>query len=320
MPAKIKCAVIGVGKMGINHVRVYARLKGANLVAVSEVNVELGKKVAHDYSVSHYSSYEDMIRLEQPKIVSICVPTSYHYEVASYCLKKKINVLLEKPIATNYNEGKKLVALAKRMKVSFLVGHIERFNPAVQKVKQLISQGKLGRITSIIARRVGGFPYQIRDANIMVDLAIHDIDVVNYLLDEFPQNISVNKSRIHIRTREDAVEYFLQYKTVSAYIQSNWITPVKIRSLLITGSEGYLELNYITQEVKFFQSRYDKFKEETKDFSDFVLKFGTSKEEIVSVQKKEPLNEEITYFLRAVKKEQNLNSKFAVDALKVALA
>jgi len=212
MPKRLKCAVIGVGKMGINHVRVYASIPQVKFVGIGEVNKTLGEKVASQYGLNHYTDYKDLIMAEQPDLVSICVPTSFHYQVASYFLRKNINILLEKPIATTVDEAKALVALAKKYKTSLLVGHIERFNPAVKKVKQIINSGKIGKVTSIIARRVGGFPFQIRDANIMVDLAIHDLDIVNYLLDSIPQIINVDKHRIHTKTREDSVEYFLQYK------------------------------------------------------------------------------------------------------------
>ena len=314
-----KVAVIGVGKMGINHVRVYSILKKINFSAISELNQSLGQEVGKQYKVKHYSNYQDMIGKEKPDIVSICVPTSFHYEVASYCLSKKINVLLEKPIATTVKEGETLIQLAKKYQVSLLVGHIERFNPAVIKLKQIIKSGKIGKVTSIIARRVGGFPFQIRDANIMVDLAIHDLDIVNYLLDSIPQIVNVDKHRIHTKTREDSVEYFLQYKNASAYIQSNWITPVKIRKLSITGSEGYLELDYISQQIEFYKSNYNKFKEETKGFSDFILKFSNSDKQIVKVDKKEPLTQEISYFVNQVVSGKRVVSQFAVEALKIAL-
>jgi UDP-N-acetylglucosamine 3-dehydrogenase len=319
MSAKIKCAVIGAGKMGINHVRIYSELKQVQLVAVADLNEKLGKDASIKYNTKYYSSYKEMIIKEKPDIISICVPTSFHYIVAKDCLMLKKNILLEKPISTTVEEAKKLVALAKKNKVHFMVGHIERYNPAVIKVKELIKKGELGKITSIIARRIGGFPYRIRDANIMVDLAIHDIDIVNYLLDEYPKQIFVNKKRIHTKTREDSVEFFLKYKIASAYIQSNWITPVKIRKLAVGGSEGYLEMDYISQQIEFYKSNYDKFKESANGFSDYILKFSESEKEIIPVIKKEPLTEEILSFINSVKKNKITYPDYAVNALKIAL-
>jgi UDP-N-acetylglucosamine 3-dehydrogenase len=102
----------------------------------------------------------------------------------------------------------------------------------VKKVKEMVEKGELGKVINITIRRVGGFPPQIRDANIAVDLAIHDIDIANYLLSDLPSEVYVNKARNHIVEREDSVEFFLKYNSKSsAYIQANWVTPVKIRKL-----------------------------------------------------------------------------------------
>jgi UDP-N-acetylglucosamine 3-dehydrogenase len=260
-----------------------------------------------------------MIEKERPNLVSICVPTSFHYEVAKYCLENKINVLLEKPICLSEKEAEVLFEITKFYNVKFLVGHIERFNPALLRVKEMIKGGELGQIIALMSRRVGGFPPQIKDANVAVDLAIHDIDIANFLLDDYPQEISVKKKRSLIEEREDSVEFFLKYINSSAYIQANWITPVKIRKLCITGTEGYLELDYINQEVEFYKSNYQKFKEITKDFSDYIVKFSEPDKTIISLAKKEPLKEEILYFINCVKNDVKIDSTFALDALKIAL-
>ncbi|HEX8964922.1 MAG TPA: Gfo/Idh/MocA family oxidoreductase [Patescibacteria group bacterium] len=312
-------AVIGVGNMGKNHLRAYSQIPFAKLVAVSDVNKQLGETLANKYHAKYYSDYKEMIKQEKIDALSICVPTSLHFVVASYCIAKKINILLEKPIATTLEEAKKILQLASKNRISLLVGHIERFNPAVKKVKELIKKGDLGKITAITARRVGGFPPQIKDANIAVDLAIHDIDIVNYLLDEIPQSITVNKQKNHITKREDSVEFFLKFKRASAYIQANWISPVKIRKLTITGSEGYLEMDYITQKIEFFKSNYNKFKQASKNYSDYILLFSEPDIINISVAKKEPLTEELTYFLESIHKKEKINSKFAQEALKIAL-
>lgn len=318
-PKKLNCAVIGVGKMGINHVRVYAKTPDIDFTSVAELSDTLGQAVAKEFNVKLYKNYEDLLDTEKPDLVSICVPTSFHYVVAKTCIEKGVNILLEKPICTEVGEAEELLTIAKKNKVKMLVGHIERHNPAVKKVKEMIDQGKLGQITSIIARRVGGFPYQIRDANIMADLAIHDIDIINYLLDDLPKEVYVNRQRIHIEKREDSVEYFLKYKHASGYVQTNWITPVKIRKLNITGSEGYIEMDYITQKIEFYKSNFDKFKEDYKGFSDYVLRFSESDIIDVPVEKKEPLTEEIHYFINCVRNDISIDSEFAKVALEIAL-
>ena len=316
----LKVAVIGTGNMGKNHIRIYSNIPTVNLIAIADIDENIGNKIAKKFQTKFYKDYKQLINDERPEVVSICVQTSFHYEIAKYCLSKGIHVLLEKPITTNVKEGKKLISLAKKNKLNLLVGNIERYNPAVIKVKDMINKGDLGRVTAITARRVGGFPPQIRDVNICVDLAIHDIDIINYLLDELPYEISVNKQRVHIRKRDDSVEFFLKYKHASAYIQTNWITPVKIRKLNITGTEGYLEMDYVSQKIEFYKSNYSKFKEESKDFSDFVLLFSQPDKIDIAVAKKEPLKEEISYFLNCIESKIRIDSSFAVEALKIALS
>lgn len=316
---KIKCAVIGIGNMGKNHVRTYSQIADADLIAVADNNKELAKKTAEDYNTRYYVDYKEMIEAEKPDIVSICVPTNFHHEVAIYCMNNNVNILLEKPIAPTIKEAEEILELAQRKNLKLLVGHIERFNPAVRKIKEMITKGELGHITAIIARRVGGFPPQIKDANIAVDLAIHDIDIVNYLLDELPFEIAINKQKNHIEQREDSVEFFLKYKKTSAYIQANWITPVKIRKLTITGTEGYLEMDYINQQIEFYKSNYEKFKETYSNFSDYILRFSEPDKFIISVAKKEPLAEELGYLIDCVKTGAAVDSRFSLEALKIVL-
>ena len=317
---KLKAAVIGTGNMGINHVRTYASTEEAILVAVSDLNKELGQKVATDFNTAYYQDYKEMLKKEKPDLVSICVPSKYHFPVAKEVLKLKINTLLEKPITLEVKEAEALLRLAKKQRVKFLVGHIERFNPAVRKVKEMVDNGDLGDIIAITARRVGGFPPQITDANIAVDLSIHDIDIANYLLNQLPKEVSINKARNHITKREDSVEIFLKYKKASAYLQANWVTPVKIRKLNITGKEGYLEMDYVSQEIEFYKSNYKKFKKKFKDFSDYVLEFSEPDKMEITVAKREPLREEVLYFINCIKHDIKINSQFAVDALKIALS
>lgn len=318
MQNKLRCAVIGVGNMGKNHVRCYSDMEDCDLVGVSDVNFLLLEETKKQYEIFGIDDYKYLIDQKKPDIVSVCVPTALHREVAGYCLEKGVHVLLEKPLAMNIDEGRELLELARANNRKLFVGHIERFNPAVKKVKEMIDAGELGKITAIIMRRVGGFPPQIKDANIAVDLAIHDIDIANYLLDELPNKIAVHKRKNHIERREDAVEFFLEYSTASAYIQANWISPIKVRKLNVTGSEGYLEMDFVNQQITFYKSNYEKFSEKIENYSDYVLRFSEPDKVVISVAKKEPLKEELKYFIDCVAKNKDVDSQFALDALKIA--
>jgi UDP-N-acetylglucosamine 3-dehydrogenase len=319
MKKVLNVAVIGVGVMGKTHVRVYSELAEVKLAAVMDINEQLGKEIANKYGTAYYNDIKELIGKEKLDAVSICVPTSLHFKIAKMCINAGINVLVEKPITSNISDAKKLLRLAKDKNVKLLVGHIERFNPAVNKVKEIIERGDLGSITAIIARRVGGFPPQIKDTNIAVDLMIHDVDIINYLLNELPLKVYFNKRSNHIKNREDSSEFFMKYKNTSAYLQANWITPVKIRKLNITGTEGYLEMDYIDQTIEFYKSNYEKFFVENENFSDYILRFSNPSKSIIPVEAKEPLKEEILYFINAILKNKEINSDFALDALKIVL-
>lgn len=312
---KLKACVIGIGNMGINHLRILSEIKDVQLIAICDAN----KAALESQPYKKYTDYKNLIEKENPDLISICVPTSLHYRIAKYCLEKGINTLLEKPIAATVEEAEKLFKIAKKSKTNFLVGHTERFNPAVKKVKEMIEKGELGKIIAMTFRRVGGFPPQIKDCDIAIDLAIHDIDISNYLLEEIPIEVSLNSQKSHIKNRSDSVEFFLKYKNTSSYIQTNWITPVKVRKLTITGSEGYLEMDFINQNIEFYKNNYEKFRENSKNYSDYILKFSKSEKVTIEVAKKEPLKEEILYFLQCIQNDIIINSDFAVDALKIAL-
>ncbi len=318
--APMKCAVIGAGNMGKNHVRVYSQLPAVQLVGVADLNEELGAFFVDKYAITYYKDFKEMLTKERPEMVSVCVPTLYHHQVASYCLNQGIHVLLEKPIAMTVEQGQSLIDTAKSNNVKLLTGHIERFNPAVQKVKDMLNKNELGKVINIMARRVGGFPPQIRDADIAVDLAIHDVDIVNYLLDEIPLKVVAHKQRNLIEERDDAVTFFMEYKQASSYIQANWVTPVKIRKLTITGTEGYLEVDYVNQKIEFYKSHYDRYKESEGDYSDYILCFSEPDIITISVAKKEPLREEILYFLNCIRNNLTVSSDFALEALKIVTA
>ncbi len=314
----MKVCVIGIGNIGKHHVRIYSEIPEVELTAIADISETAGLLLAKKFRTKFYANFKEMIEVENPDFISICVPTSLHYKIAKFCIEKNIHVLVEKPITENITDAKELIKLSKKHKIKLFVGHVERFNPAVKKVKEMIEKKDLGKITAIIARRVGGFPPQIKDADVTIDLAIHDIDVINYLLGQTPKSVYYNKQKNHIKNREDSVELFLKYKNTSAYIQANWITPVKIRKLTITGTEGYLELDYITQKIEFYKSNYRKFKEASKNFSDYIMIFSDPDKINISVAKKEPLKEELLHYINCVKNNIEMDPLFAVDALKIA--
>lgn len=314
---KLRTAVIGVGVMGKNHARIYAEHPDSELIAVSDIDEERGRKVSNSFNVNFYKDYRNMLNNEKIDALSICVPTEYHKEVSMEVMKKSIHVLLEKPIAENINDSEQIIKSAKEANVKLLIGHIERFNPAVTELKKMIAQNKLGTICSIIARRVGFFPPQIIKANIVIDVSVHDIDIIRYLMGGDPDYVYSSGGQSLSSMKDHAVA-LLQYGGANAIIQFNWITPIKIRNLSVTGTNGYAELNYITQELVIYENNY---KQTFEGFGDFIAKFGKPKKINVPVKNEEPLMLEIGHFLDCVRnnKAPLVTGEDALAALKIAL-
>ncbi|MCK4590735.1 MAG: Gfo/Idh/MocA family oxidoreductase [Candidatus Latescibacteria bacterium] len=317
-PEKVNVAVIGVGNMGRHHVRAYSELAEANLTAVSDLNGQLGKETVERFHLRFYLDYREMLEKEEIDAVSVVVPTATHKEVALDCIQRGKAVLIEKPLADSTEAGKQIMEQAGKRGVTVLVGHIERFNPAVLRLKDLLEEGKLERITSIIARRVGISPPQLKEANVIVDLAVHDIDVCNFLLGKTPQQVYARAGKALNSQRADFASIFLDYNGTDVLIQANWITPVKIRELNVTGTKGYAELDYITQKLKLYESNYRRGFD---SFGDFIVRFATPNIREVAVKTAEPLKMELKHFLACVKGQEKplVSGKDGLNALKIAL-
>lgn len=312
-----RVGVIGTGSMGKNHIRVYSEIGGVDLVAISDISQD-NKDIAQKYRCRFYADYREMLKNENLDAVSIVVPTSLHKEVALDCIDNGINILMEKPISDTVENARIIIDRAEKKGIILAVGHIERFNPAVIKLKEIINGGDLGEITSMVARRVGIFPPQIKDANVYLDLAVHDIDIFNFLLEKDPLEIFSVAGRALSESREDHAWMMITYPGAVCINQVNWITPVKVRNLAVTGTKGYVELNYISQELKLYESRiegnYDS-------FGDFVVKFGESKEKRLEINKEEPLKKELEHFVACVenKTEPLVTGLDGLKALKYSL-
>lgn len=291
---KLRVAVIGTGNMGRNHVRNYFMLPESELVAIADVNPE-AKSLAEDYKAKFFTDYKEMLEEARPDAVSVVVPTPFHLEVATEVMSRGIHCMLEKPIASSAEEADKLIACAKENNVTFTVGHIERFNPVIKKLKQMVDDNAIGDITSVVCKRVGGFPAVEPKTDVIIDLAVHDVDIVNYLLGQKPRSISSHGSRTRHSKKIDSAEILMDYGRASGFIQANWLTPVKIRKISLTGSLGYLEANYITQELVYYKHNMKKIEKE--GFTEFVLQVGDPERRIIKVDFEEPLAAELKAFL-----------------------
>lgn len=317
--SKIRVAVIGAGNMGKNHLRNYFLLPEVDLVGLADINPDT-EKLANEYDATFFTDYKKMLDSVQPDAVSIVVPTPFHTEVATEVMNRGIHCLLEKPIASTVEEADELIALSKKNDIIFTVGHIEHYNPLVVALKELLDKQVIGEVTSILCKRVGGFPQTEPKTDVVIDLAVHDIGITSFLLNKQPRAIYSHGSRTHHSKSIDSAEILMDYGQASGFVQANWLTPVKIRTIAITGSKGYVEGNYITQELELYEHNLQKYKNE--GFSDFVIKMGDPQRKTITVDFEEPLMVELKAFLSTIKGEGDpylVDGWSAREALRLAL-
>jgi len=241
----VRTAVIGVGAMGRHHARLYHDLSGSELIAIVDADGATAKAAARRYGVKFYTDYRAMLEAEDVAAVSIAVPTTLHREVASEAIQRGIHILIEKPIAASVADGQAIVDQARAQGVTCMVGHVERYNPAVVELKRRLDQGELGRIFEIVARRKGPFPVRVRDVGVVIDLAAHDLDIMWYLTGaEVTRVYAETAQRVH-ESCEDMLSGLLRFSdgTVGV-LDINWLTPTKIRELSVIGERGMFQVNY----------------------------------------------------------------------------
>lgn len=317
----LKTAVIGVGSMGKNHARVYSQLADANLVAVSDVNEPNVKAVAAQYSVNGYTDYHQMLEVEKPDAVSIVVPTALHEKVALEVLNAGVNVLIEKPIAATLDEGQHIIDTAKATGRVLMVGHIIRFNPALQMLKQKLDAGELGKIFQIFCRRAGPFPARIRDVGVVIDLAPHDMDIMRFLTGMNPKRLYAEiEQRIHT-DHEDLLFGLLRFPDhITGAIEINWLTPTKIREVFVLGEKGMFRVDDLTQDLYF----YENAQVSGTLWGGLATLKGVSEGSMTrfAIERYEPLKAEIQAFVKAVKGEAPVavTGEDGLAALRLALA
>ena len=246
---KIKVAVIGCGSWGRNHIRVYNDLGNASLTAIADMNTATARELGERYSVEWYTEPEKIFGRDDVEAVSICTPTVTHADLAMQAIEAGKHVLVEKPMTNTTNEAKELINAAKKQGVYLTVGFVERFNPAVSEAMNIISKGEVGEVILAHTRRVSRRPLRIGDVGVIKDLAIHDIDIVNQLFETEAKNVFASAGSI-AHDFEDYANIIVCFdNNRSAFIETNWLTPRKVRTLTITGTEGLITVEYITQQI-----------------------------------------------------------------------
>ncbi len=321
MSEPLRIGVVGVGAMGRNHVRVLSDLAGAELVAIVDAHEPARAALAHRYRVPAYASLEAMLEEQQIDAAVVAVPTVHHHEVVSSLLAKGLHVLVEKPIASSETEALSLIEQARRAERALFVGHIERFNPAVLELRQRLLAGELGRVLHVEARRQGPFPARIQDVGVIIDLAVHDIDLLRFVTgSEIERVYAETTQRLH-QSHEDLVRATLRMRDgVVGSLSIDWLTPTKVRELIVTGERGMFQVDLLTQDLYWYENA--AIAEERED--EIALLRGVREGRMIRhvVRKREPLVAELEAFLRYVRDKQGdcVSGDDGMAAIRVARA
>lgn len=244
----VRAGVVGAGSMGENHARVYSELQEVELVGVTDHDRDVAQRVATEFGTEAVSLER---LLERCDIVTVAVPTHVHADVTSMCLEAGVHVLIEKPIAASVEEGRALAEQAREAGLVLQVGHIERFNPAVQMVHELIDELD---VISIEAERLGPPINRMAPGDVVFDLMIHDIDIVGSLLGKRPTSISA------IGTPDGRyATATMEYDDVVASLTASRVTQKKVRKLSITARECLVEADYLEQSVLIHRDSYPEY-------------------------------------------------------------
>src|SRR6478672_6396813 len=241
----LRVGVVGVGVMGSNHARVFAGLPGTELVGVADPDRKQAEFVARTLGCAAVADVDELLD-RGVDAITIAAPTHLHRDIALRCVASGVHVMVEKPIASSVEEGLEIINAARRAGVTLMVGHVERFNPAVEAIKEAI-RGE--DILSIAITRVGPFPPRMSNVGVVIDLAVHDIDLIRWFTDSDITEVQPQLSSA-VAEREDIA--LLQFRTASgvlAHINTNWITPFKARNVTVATREKYIMGDLLTRQV-----------------------------------------------------------------------
>ncbi|ABR54114.1 oxidoreductase domain protein [Methanococcus vannielii SB] len=301
----LKVGIIGIGAMGYNHARIYHELQKLGklkLIGISDKNKELLEKVSNEFDTLGFLDYKELLN-QDLDVVSIVVPTFLHKEIALEFIRKGIHVLIEKPISDTIENAEELIKEAEKNNVILSVGHVERFNPAVLKLKEFIDEGILGKIVTMTAKRVGPMTPRILDTGVILDLAVHDIDVMAYLAGSRVKEVYAKAKNVNHPNKksEDYALIIASFENnIDGIIETNRLTPHKTRSLSVIGTKGIAYLDYINQCLTIYDEQWVK---------------------NAKIEKGEPLKNEIIHFIDCVEnnKKPLVSGLDGIHALKVAL-
>lgn len=309
--SSVKVGVIGIGNMGWHHARVLSLLKDADLVGVADPDESRGKLAVEQFQCEWFKEYHDLIS----KVDAICiaVPTLLHHKVGLDCLKAGVNVLIEKPIAATELEAKSLINAAKISNCLLQVGHIERFNPAFRELNKIVQNED---IVVLEARRHSPHADRANDVSVVMDLMIHDIDLVLELVNSRIQKLAAVGGRNSVGLI-DYVNATLVFKNnIIASLTASKMSHKKIRNLSAHCQNGLVETDFLNHSLQIHRKAHESY---TAEHGELVYRNDGYVEE-VSTTSIEPLYAELEHFLKCVQGKElpEVDGEQASRALKIA--
>ena len=295
-PTPIRVGVVGTGSMGSNHARVFSGLKDAELTAVVDSDLNLAKQVSNQVGGHSYCDWSEMVHLVDA--VSIAVPSPRHAEVAVPLLEAGIHCLVEKPLAPSRVDCEAIIRASNSSGALLMVGHIERFNPAVQTLSKIL-EGSSEHIYAIEANRRSSLSARIDDVDVVTDLMIHDLDVIVYLLGEEVVQIEARSPIGPSGSTGDFASAMLTFGSGKlACVTASRVTQSHVRELQVTTENRLFALDYSSQELLICRQGHLTALDGQTIESDFVLDLRTER---VMIQRQEPLVRELSVFLDAIR-------------------
>ncbi len=309
--SSVKVGVIGIGNMGWHHARVLSLLRDADLVGVADPDESRGKLAVEQFQCDWFKDYHDLIS----KVDAICiaVPTLLHHKVGLDCLKAGVNVLIEKPIAATELEAKSLINASKISNCLLQVGHIERFNPAFRELNKIVQNED---IVVLEARRHSPHADRANDVSVVMDLMIHDIDLVLELVNSKIQKLAA----VGGRNSDGLIDYVnatLVFKNnIIASLTASKMSHKKIRNLSAHCQNGLVETDFLNHSLQIHRKTHESY---TAEHGELVYRNDGYVEE-VSTTSIEPLYAELEHFLKCVQGKElpEVDGEQASRALKIA--
>ena len=293
---KVKVGIIGVGYLGTQHARILSYLEEAELIGVADIDFKKAMVIGNRHGVKYYDNYENM--LDEIDAGIVATPTSEHFAISMKLLEQGKSVLVEKPITETVEQAEEWVSVADKNGLILQIGHLERFNPAVEALEDLISEPKF-----IEVQRLGSFSARSLDIDVVLDLMIHDLDIIMALIKDEVKVI--RSSGIHVLSDKiDIANARLEFTSgCIATLTASRVHQGKVRKLRIFEPTSYYSIDYIDQEVKVFP-----------------LNGRQTDIKTLKIKKEEPLKKELQNFFRCIidGKKRKVTGEEGLRALRLA--